>query len=192
MQTVVAFKEWETVCAALASGRQAIILRKGGIHEGRAGFSFAHDGFLLFPTRFHGQAEKVCELQQPALPEWQPGDIIPLTHYAEAVWARTLTDPADLAALESFHIWTPETVRERFDWEGKGMASGSIHCALVRVYQLDEPWPLEYGRNLAGCRSWVDVAEPPAGWRGRLAPVLGDDAFARLAARLGEVAGAGS
>jgi len=189
MQSLVAFKEWETVCAAHATGRQAIILRKGGIHEGRAGFSFAHGGFFLFPTRFHGQADKVLEHQQPALPEWQPGDIVPITHYAEALWALTLTNPAELAALAPFHIWTPETVRERFDWQGKGMASGSIHCALVRVYQLDAPWPLEYGRKFAGCRSWVDVDEPPAGWRARLTPVLGDEAFATLAARLGELAG---
>ena len=49
------FKEWQVVCDALASGRQAIILRKGGIHEGRAGFSFAEENFFLFPNRFHNQ-----------------------------------------------------------------------------------------------------------------------------------------
>ena len=55
----IAFKEWESVCEALGSGQQAILLRKGGIHEGRAGFSFKHERFFLFPSRFHAQAEQV-------------------------------------------------------------------------------------------------------------------------------------
>jgi hypothetical protein len=51
------FKEWQVVCDALASGRQSIILRKGGIHEGREGFSFGEELFYLFPTRFHNQTQ---------------------------------------------------------------------------------------------------------------------------------------
>jgi len=56
-----AFKEWQVVCDALATGRQCIILRKGGIHEGRQGFSFAEEAFFLFPTRFHNQKDFVKE-----------------------------------------------------------------------------------------------------------------------------------
>lgn len=37
---MIAFKEWDIVCKALEEGRQSLILRKGGIHEGREGFSF--------------------------------------------------------------------------------------------------------------------------------------------------------
>ena len=65
----VGFKEWQVVCDALASGRQTVILRKGGIHEGRAGFSFAHESFYLFPTRFHAQGEHVREGTIRQLPE---------------------------------------------------------------------------------------------------------------------------
>lgn len=190
MERHAAFKEWETVCAALASGRQAIILRKGGIHEGRAGFSFAHDEFFLFPTRFHGQAEAVRELQQPAKPEWQAGDQVPVTLFARAAWARTITNPQLLDALEPFHIWTRQTVTERFAWQGKGMTSGSIHCALLRVYQLEQPWLLEYGREFAGCRSWVEVGGAPGGWAGRLTPVMDDERFGCLAAELERLLGA--
>ena len=32
----IAFKEWAGVCAALAEGRQSLIVRKGGIAEGPA------------------------------------------------------------------------------------------------------------------------------------------------------------
>ena len=52
---VTGFKEWLVICRALAAGRQSIILRKGGIAEGRSGFSFQHDSFFLFPTLYHQQ-----------------------------------------------------------------------------------------------------------------------------------------
>src|SRR5213082_2938121 len=53
------FKEWSLVCDALGRGRQSVILRKGGIAEGRGGFSFRHREFFLFPTFFHEQIAKV-------------------------------------------------------------------------------------------------------------------------------------
>jgi hypothetical protein len=49
------FKEWSLVCDALGAGAQSVILRKGGIHEGRGGFWWKHDRFFLFPTHFHEQ-----------------------------------------------------------------------------------------------------------------------------------------
>jgi hypothetical protein len=42
----MAFKEWAVVCEALGSGRQSVILRKGGIAEGREGFAFLHREFF--------------------------------------------------------------------------------------------------------------------------------------------------
>ena len=177
----IAFKEWQVVCEALASGRQAILLRKGGIHEGRQGFSFAHDSFFLFPTRFHAQGGQVREGEVKPLPEWQPGDRLRITHHAEARWAVTLTDWQRVAALEPFHIYSESTVRERFDWQGKGMASGSIHVALVRVRALAEPWELTYETAFGGCRSWITLPDPPAGWRESARPVLEDEAFESLA-----------
>ncbi|MCU0752968.1 MAG: DUF1802 family protein [Akkermansiaceae bacterium] len=176
----IAFKEWQVVCDALATGRQSILLRKGGIHEGRRGFSFAHDAFFLFPTRFHAQGGQVREGELKSLPEWQPGDVLRVTHHAEALWAVTLTDWQKVAALEPHHIYSEATVRERFDWEGKGMASGSIHVALVRVRELADPWELVYQPSFGGCRSWISLPEPPAGWRDTARPVLDDAAFACL------------
>jgi hypothetical protein len=48
-----AFKEWAAVCTALAAGKQSLIVRKGGIHEGRDGFRVEHGEFWLYPTQFH-------------------------------------------------------------------------------------------------------------------------------------------
>ncbi|MEX1048643.1 MAG: DUF1802 family protein [Akkermansiaceae bacterium] len=158
------FKEWQVVCDALASGRQSVILRKGGIHEGRQGFSFAHEAFFLFPTRFHAQGEQVREGKVKPMPEWQPGEMIRITHHVEVLSAVTLSAWEQVAALEPLHIYSEKTVRARFDWEGKGMASGSIHVAHVRVRELAVPWNFPYQAKFGGCRSWVSLPEPPPGW----------------------------
>lgn len=184
MSDPIGFKEWQVVCDALFNGRQSILLRKGGIHEGRQGFSFAHESFFLFPTRFHALADQVREGEVKVLPEWQPGEMLRITHHAEAQWAVTLTDWQKVAAIEPHHIYNEATVRDRFDWQGKGMASGSIHLALVRVRQLATPWELPYEARYGGCRSWVNLPEPPTDWRETAVPVIPDDDFATLQALL--------
>jgi hypothetical protein len=180
MSDPIAFKEWQVVCDALAGGRQSILLRKGGIHEGRQGFSFAHESFFLFPTRFHADGKQVREGEVRIMPEWQLGDTIRITHHAEALWAVTLTEWEKVAALEPYHIYSGATVRDRFDWAGKGMSCGSIHIALVRLRQLATPWEFPYQSGYGGCRSWITLPEPPAAWRESATPVLNDEAFARL------------
>lgn len=154
---MIAFKEWEVVCQALESGRQSVILRKGGIHEGREGFSFAHEEFLLFPTRFHAQGDFVKVAGVEAKPEWQIGEEVVITAKVTVRKAVTLTDWDEVVALNDRHIWTEETIRERFFWEGKGMASGSIHVAFVEVEKLAEPLRFPYRKKYGGCRSWVEL-----------------------------------
>jgi hypothetical protein len=184
-QSSIGFKEWQVICDALATGRQSILLRKGGLHEGRQGFSFAHSSFFLFPTRFHAHSDQVREGEVQVLPEWQAGDEIRITHHAETLWAVTLTDWAKVSALQPHHIYEDATVHERFDWQGKGMASGSIHVALVRVRKLVVPWCFPYETSYGGCRSWIQLPAPPAAWLESAQPVLDDDRFAGLAGELG-------
>ncbi len=172
MSAPIGFKEWQVVCDALASGRQTILLRKGGIHEGRQGFSFAHESFFLFPTRFHAIADQVREGEVKVMPEWQPGDRIRITHQVQARWAVTLTDWEKVTALEPHHVYSEQTVRDRFDWEGKGMAAGSIHVALVEVREIAEPWEFPYDAKYGGCRSWVNLPQAPEGWENAARPVL--------------------
>lgn len=187
MNQAIAFKEWQVVCDALASGRQTILLRKGGIHEGRQGFSFAHESFFLFPTRFHAQGNHVREGNVIEMPEWQPGDPIEITHHAEASWAVTLKDWSEVEALAPYHIYSEETVRDRFDWEGKGMASGSIHVALIRVRRLARPWIFPYEKSHGGCRSWVTLPVPPSDWLPEATPVIDDDSFRAITEQLARV-----
>ncbi|MGD9420627.1 MAG: DUF1802 family protein [Verrucomicrobiota bacterium JB025] len=183
-----AFKEWQVVCDALASGRQTIILRKGGIHEGREGFSFARESFFLFPTRFHAQSDQVREGEVIPMPEWQPGEEIRITHQADARWAVTLTEWSQVKALRQFHIYSDETIRDRFDWEAKGMNTGSIHVALVRVRKLAEPWVFPYEPSMGGCRSWIKIPAPPSAWRLSATPVIDLACFSELRRHIDAIA----
>lgn len=185
----IAFKEWQVICDALASGRQTILLRKGGIHEGRAGFSFAHDSFFLFPTRFHAQLDQVREGDFQPEKEWEVGDLIEIRHHVEVLYAVTLEKWEDVAALFPYHIYTEQTVRERFDWSGKGMTAGSIHVALARVSALEKPWQLEYEKRLGGCRSWIDLPEPPPGILDSAVPVIGEADFQEISREIARLAG---
>ncbi len=179
---MIAFKEWQIICEACASGRQNILFRKGGIHEGRDGFSFKHDQFCFFPTRFHNQQAGVREGEFEQQPEWEVGETITVSHVVKVEWAVTLTDWDQVSTLKPFHIWTDETIRERFNWEGKAIHSGSIHAALIRVYELKTPQSFPYTKSLGGCRSWVDV--PIKLENVEMTPVISDEQFAEIKTQL--------
>tara|TARA_B100000963_G_scaffold64152_2_gene52110 strand:- start:920 stop:1474 length:555 start_codon:yes stop_codon:yes gene_type:complete len=168
----VGYKEWVAVSDALLEGRQHLLLRKGGIHEGRKGFSFRHDAFAVFPTRFHAQAAQIRgpRPEGGAADEWEVGEEVFFEVWCEAVWAHTLSDWNQVKALEPFHIWTEDLVRERFDCGDVQQ----IHCALVRVYRLTEPFTVPYAKGYGGCRTWVNLpVRPPE----LMDPVVEDSAF---------------
>ena len=92
----VAFKEWALVCEALGNGRQSLILRKGGIAEGRDGFAFKHPNFFLFPTWFHEQLARTTLPLESDVPAQLEGQI-EIRYAATLEWSRLVTDAALLA-----------------------------------------------------------------------------------------------
>ncbi|MDQ2867684.1 MAG: DUF1802 family protein [Verrucomicrobiota bacterium] len=150
----VAFKEWSLVCDALGRGEQSIILRKGGIAEGRAGFSFQHDEFFLFPTFFHEQVECV-RVRPTEIPT--SADTITLRSYAKIEAAERVTSLAVAEALAPLHIVSADVVRERFHYEGDG-----LQVAFVRIFALSDPWSFPDEKRFGGCRSWIDLPTPPS------------------------------
>ena len=90
----IAFKEWTIVVDALGRGEQIIILRKGGIREGRDGFQVDHPQFLLFPTRFHEQRAEVTAKAQARFdeisPHWPAEDRVRIQFWAEVAEWRQL------------------------------------------------------------------------------------------------------
>lgn len=152
-----AFKEWALVCEALGDGRQSIILRKGGIAEGRAGFAFQHGNFFLFPTWFHEQLAKTILPGGTTLPEASP-DEVEIRYAATLEWTRLVSDLERLRRLREFHILHDSVIGERFHYDDKA----GVHVAFVRVFRLDPPSRLVMEKKFGGCRSWVEIPEPDA------------------------------
>ncbi len=182
----VAFKEWAAICLAIARGRQAIILRKGGIAETDGQFRPEHDRFLLYPTFFHehrtGITSDLAPLLDAAEADRPAAGIVRFSHFVtvSSVWHVTDLDRA--LALESLHGWTPDIVRQRFHYRSPG-----LFVLAVRAYQLTGPKDVAERPEYAGCKTWVQI-NPPVPVE-ESTPVLGDREFAeysrRVAAALG-------
>jgi hypothetical protein len=178
----VAFKEWAVVCRALADGRQSLILRKGGIAETGGLFRPEHDAFLLYPTFFHEHRAGVKADFLPLLDAAdadRPGPgTIRFTHLARVTSVRHVTDLDAALGLDALHAWTADVVRQRFQYRTPG-----LYVLTVRVYGLPVPATRVERPEYAGCKTWVGLDEPvPADGA---VPVLADDAFAAVAARIG-------
>ena len=155
----VAFKEWAVVVDALLRGEQAVILRKGGLREGRGGFHIEHPEFLLFPTLFHQQRESVLPAAQARYdelaPRFPPPETLRLEGFARVVAWRRLESLAAAARLRGQHVWRDEVIAERFDWGREK----EIHALAVRAFRLEAPVDLPMSEAYGGCKSWIELEE---------------------------------
>ena len=150
-----AFKEWDVIVEALGKGEQIVILRKGGIAEGRGGFRAEHERFWLFPTLFHQQAEGVVPDAAARFGSmtFPPEDVLRIQFVAKVVEARRLESLAAAERLAGQHIWRDDVIAERFDW---GRDQG-IYAMAVRVRQLAAPMDMPMLEEYGGCKSWVEL-----------------------------------
>ncbi|HEY2825958.1 MAG TPA: DUF1802 family protein [Pirellulales bacterium] len=171
----IAFKEWAVVCAALASGRQTIILRKGGIDEGHDGFRVKHREFWLLPTRFHQDAAQLTSDAQPLWEQIQnsppPAGKFLIDLYAIVEAVLEVRDLASLQNLSGQHILSVETVEQRFHYRQPG-----LFVLTVRTYRIPTAYEVLDSPYIAGCKSWVELPSPlsTAGAK----PVLNEATFA--------------
>jgi hypothetical protein len=174
-----AFKEWAIVVDALGRGEQILIMRKGGIHEGKGGFQVEHPRFWLFPTLFHQQRESVIPAAQARYDEIR--DRLLTSTPTETVRIEFLADVADWRRMESLeqvdslrgqHVWTDPVIAERFEWGREK----NIFALAVRVFRLPQPVELPILESYGGCKSWIELAEGISAKEAE--PVLTDDAFA--------------
>ncbi len=150
----IGFKEWALVCEELGSGRQSIILRKGGIAEGRDGFRFQHEDFLLLPTLFHEQVSKLKMPESTPLPQVEAG-LHTVSYRVHVEWTRDLSDWNQISALDPFHLWREHVIRERFEYDGKQ----GVSLAFVRVLKLTSSVSFPDEAKYGGCRSWVTLPD---------------------------------
>jgi hypothetical protein len=152
-----AFKEWTLICDALGRGEQSIIIRKGGIAEGRDGFRFKHADFLLFPTLFHEQAAKLRVPASTPLPAPRADGQLEIRIAARVEWTHDLTDWKQVRSLAPFHLWQESEIEKRFRQDDNLMVS----LAFLRVERLSAPHLFPDAPRYGGCRSWVEVPDPP-------------------------------
>ena len=167
-----AFKEWAVICEALGQGKQAIILRKGGIAEDE--FHLDQDRFWLYPTYVHQQDDGIREEAKPLLEQVKanrpPAGTLRLQYWAEVDGIYRMRDELPALLLSHLHSWSDETVLKRFNYRVP-----ELHLLVVRVHRLPKPHELAELAAYAGCRSWVEL-EKPLSTAGS-APVLGDADF---------------
>ncbi len=115
---------------------QTIILRKGGINEGREGFRVEHGEFWLLPTRFHQDAS---QLKPEARAFWETAGRLGATAglsssaelpgmhrfridlYAVVQEVFELHDLAAVEGLSGEHILSAETIAGRFSYRRPGL-----------------------------------------------------------------------
>ena len=170
-----AFKEWAVIVEALGRGQQILILRKGGIAEGRHGFQVDHSRFLLFPTQFHQQRSQVTPdgqaLFDALVPQMPPPDRLRIDYEATVTGWRKLGSLEEAMRLSGQHLWRSEVVQERFDW-GREQA---IFAMALRVGKLRQSLDLPFLPQYGGCRSWISL-EVEDGQESSI-PVLDSDAY---------------
>ncbi|NCG27430.1 MAG: DUF1802 family protein [Verrucomicrobiales bacterium] len=179
----VAFKEWSIICDTLGSGKQSLILRKGGIHEGNQGFQFEHEKFALFPTRFHEQEERVrIDSGKSATPktEYQIGEIVPIQYWAriDSIW--NLSQWKSIEALNEYHVWDKQIILDRYNWGKEKDDQPSINAALIRVFRFEDILKIPYEKRYRGCRSWVNLPMFTEEQEIGSAAVLNDFEFGKL------------
>jgi hypothetical protein len=151
----IAFKEWAVIVDAIGNGRQIVILRKGGISEGRSGFQVDHPEFLLFPTAFHQQRDSVLPAAQSRfdLLEPIPPETLRLEYFCRVIAWRRLDSLEAANRLEGQHVWKPEVIAERFDWGRQK----SIFALAVRAFRLPIRIDLPMLSGYGGCKSWIEI-----------------------------------
>jgi hypothetical protein len=187
MQSIcqTAFKEWAAVCAALAAGRQTLILRKGGIAEGPAGFRPEHAEFWLLPTRFHERPAALAEndrhfFDEHAATADPPDDRLHISQYAVVANVIEIADERLLSALERLHVYGSSTINQRFHYRRP-----RLFLLAVRIYWAPAPFDIPIWPELAGCRSWVEL--PAALSTAGLQPAISDEEFAERLAEIRRV-----
>jgi len=171
-QLQIALKEWASVCHALETGRQVILLRKGGIYESSGEFELENPQFLLFPTYLH---QKLNMLKPEAHVGFEAASAEPAEIRISVAGVVSqivqLHSRTQMDAIESEHVWTAPLLDMRFNYKPQN----PLYLMTIRVYRLRSPLVVANTPAYAGCKSWVPLDKPidTAG----AVPVLEDSQF---------------
>ncbi len=177
-----ALKEWAVVCDALRSGRQSVLLRKGGIIEETRDFKLVEERFLMYPTYEHQNLESVQEPYREGfkttLETKPPDEVVRIDAWAEVTDLFLTHDLDALLALSDLYAWSEDYIRMRMAYKPRK----PMNVVIVRAHRL--PHAIEHPvlEHFAGCKSWVplDDAVPLDG----STPATDDDTHAARVERV--------
>jgi len=173
-----ALKEWDVVVAALEQGRQAILVRKGGLADPDQRIPLERGRFWLYPTLFHARGvflkPEFHDLLVPGMhrapretarlvprPEGHRRAVSP-GHLALRAVAE-IVEAVEAPSLEALHrltertVWTDKYLTLRYRWRPQDRPV----VLVLRVAALPEPVEVEERVEYGGCRSWLDLVDPP-------------------------------
>src|SRR5689334_3476666 len=163
----VALKEWATVCHALETGRQTVLLRKGGIYEAAGEFEVEHRQFLLFPTYLHQNLKMLKPGDQEGFEaRSEEPKQVRLSAAGVVTDILEVQSRQQMDAIEAEHVWTPPLIDMRFNYRPEN----PLYLLLLRTYRLAEAVTIENTLAYAGCKSWVPLEQAIA--TGGAVPVL--------------------
>jgi hypothetical protein len=170
-----ALKEWAIAVSALTSGETILLLRKGGIRETGGKFTVDQHRVWLYPTYEHQKPHllkpRYADRVESVESGWHP-ETVPIQSWAWITHIFCVSDEAIVSSLSPFHIWNEQFVTERFNWKPRQ----PLYVLLLRVHRLPQSIEIPYREEYGGCKSWIELAEPPSG--SSAVPVLSDEAYA--------------
>ena len=150
----VALKEWDVVCKALCSGKQHILLRKGGILEASGEFELEHDQFLLFPTFVHQQVTGLKPGYRDGVStrNTEP-ETVQIPGWAQVQKIFRVPGRTQMDALDDLHVFDAPLIDMRFNYR----PDYPLYLILIRTWILPQPVTVANSIEYAGCKSWVPL-----------------------------------
>ena len=181
--TTAALKEWASVIAALGTGQQLVLIRKGGLIEPGTGFELVSPSFVFYPTFEHQTVNYVRPEFQASferiLADRAPQGSVRVSLFGIATASAQVEDPSIVQRLSPFHLYNDAFLSQRLKWQ----PDMPLVIAVIRAYRLpavDLPVAPQY----AGCKSWVTL-DSPVSLEGAK-PVLDDAAFEQRSRQITE------
>lgn len=144
---------------ALREGRQAILLRKGGIRDANGVFSLQEKEFFLYPTLEHQKEHLVqaCWAGEMARSsrDFPSDQSILIDTYAVAEKVRIISSESEFPKLLKRSVWSLDYFQQR--WEYK--PEKPLYLIGVRAYRLKTAHRIPEAPAYAGCVSWVPLEQ---------------------------------
>ena len=150
-----ALKEWAIAVSALQQGKTIMLLRKGGIREGKQ-FQVEHHKVWLYPTYEHQKPQLLKPEYKDRVTEvisgWHPATIH-IQSCGEITHTLTVDSLKKLQQLEPYHVWNRQMISDRFNWKPQK----PVRILLMKVFNLPQAITIPYHQSYGGCKSWIDL-----------------------------------